>query len=192
MLSTNLSYVYGQTKSRFLSTNYRLADRYYAALDAVRDPSTGQIVCRSDLDPAGLIDPNPTMAGRQSTFTPGANSGCQPLDLLGDGVGEPSRARLHQRRSRQPLQVQQHVLSGFHLRRLRPVLRTAGWTDRVRLRRRIPEGEESAFNSIPTYAEQGALLDLAQVLPEKGSFDVRKRSGNSARAIVGACASPDC
>lgn len=81
-LKYDISYVYGQTKVRTKQTANLIADRYYAALDAVRDPATGQIVCRSSLSYDGVIDPN-NFGGPASTFTPGANSGCRPLNILG-------------------------------------------------------------------------------------------------------------
>ncbi len=176
-----LSYVYGQTKSRFLSTNYRLADRYYAALDAVRDPSTGQIVCRSNLDPAGLIDPN-NYGQAASTFTPGANSGCQPLNVLGDGVVSQAALDFINVDLVNRYKVQQHVLSGsisgdfgqFFELPGGPIAFAFGGEYRK---------EKSAFNS-DTYAEQGALLDLAQVLPEKGSFDVKEAFGELSAPLL--------
>ncbi len=40
-------YTYGRTDVRATKLNDRLSDRFTAALDAVRDPATGRIVCRS-------------------------------------------------------------------------------------------------------------------------------------------------
>ncbi|WP_236554873.1 TonB-dependent siderophore receptor [Novosphingobium sp. 9U] len=40
-------YTYGRTDVRATKLNDRLSDQFTAALDAVRDPATGQIVCRS-------------------------------------------------------------------------------------------------------------------------------------------------
>ena len=41
MRAIEVSYVYGQTKSRNTQTSNLIGDRYFAALDAVRDPATG-------------------------------------------------------------------------------------------------------------------------------------------------------
>lgn len=166
-----LSYVYGQTKSSFLSTNYRLADRYFAALDAVRDPATGQVVCRSNLFPNGNIDPN-NFDSPATTFTPGANSGCQPLNLLGEGLSSQAALDFINVDLVNRYKVQQHVLSGsvsgdfgqFFELPGGPIAFAFGGEYRK---------EKSAFESDP-YAQQGALLDLAQVLPESGSFDVKE------------------
>ena len=80
----DLSYTYGRTETRITKINDRLADRYLAALDVVRSPVTGQPVCRSTLTPAAA-------AGAVS-FTPGATSGCAPLNIFGSG--SPSQAAL--------------------------------------------------------------------------------------------------
>ena len=45
--SYDVSYTYGRTDVRATKLNDRLADRFTAALDVVRDPVTGQPVCRS-------------------------------------------------------------------------------------------------------------------------------------------------
>ncbi len=57
----DVSYTYGRTDVRATKLNDRLNDRFLAALDAVRDPATGQIVCRSRA--AGCVPVN-TFGGR--------------------------------------------------------------------------------------------------------------------------------
>lgn len=84
-LKYDISYIYGQTKVRNRQTANLIGDRYYAALDAVRDPTTGQIVCRSTLEYDGVIDPD-NFGGPATTFSPGAGSACRPLNILGNGV----------------------------------------------------------------------------------------------------------
>lgn len=49
-----LSYNYGETTVENLNLNKRIEDRFYAALDSVVDPATGEIVCRSTLDPTAM------------------------------------------------------------------------------------------------------------------------------------------
>ncbi len=69
-------------------------DRQFAATDAVRDPATGEIVCRSDLDPNAFYEIDYFTAGngfadggfasnRYYSFTPGDGQ-CQPLNPFGD------------------------------------------------------------------------------------------------------------
>lgn len=91
-LTDNLSYDValnlGKTKREQTVANNRFFDRYMAAMDAVLD-ANGEIVCRSDLDPASFNN----LAGDllatafdaslgAVTFTPGANSGCVPFNPL--------------------------------------------------------------------------------------------------------------
>lgn len=58
-------YTRGENKTRFNSINNVNTANFYAAVDAVRDPSTGNIVCRA------------------SITAPGAFPGCAPLNLFG-------------------------------------------------------------------------------------------------------------
>lgn len=82
----------------------RLEDRFFAAVDAVRAPN-GDIVCRSTLNPNAFprysyltdtanFGPGATIQqfGGFTTFTPGANSPCRPINLF--GVGNSSQAGL--------------------------------------------------------------------------------------------------
>lgn len=86
---------YGITDVTARLSNQRLEDRYFAALDVVTDPATGQPTCRSNLDPSAVpthdavVSPwNPGVWGDPAnmTFTPGANSGCQPFNPFLDGT----------------------------------------------------------------------------------------------------------
>lgn len=101
-ITPNFSYEaslnYGKTIENNVEFNNRINERYFAAIDAVRD-GTGNIVCRSDLDPSaapmgnysGFDTPfNKSTWG--STFTPGANSGCVPMNVFGEG--SPSKEAL--------------------------------------------------------------------------------------------------
>jgi outer membrane receptor protein involved in Fe transport len=66
-----LSYVYGRGTASLRRTNNLIVDRFTAGVDAVRDPTTGQIVCRS------TIDGNPT------GLPAFAVDGCVPVNILG-------------------------------------------------------------------------------------------------------------
>lgn len=81
---------YGRTEADSSFTGLAL-DRYYAAVDSVIDPDTGQPVCRSELDPTAL-PPGSFLRSAGPfrgfiTFTPGQGQ-CVPLDVF--GVGAPS------------------------------------------------------------------------------------------------------
>ena len=169
-----LSYVYGRTDSRFLSTNQRISDRYFAALDAVRDPATGQIVCRSTLDPTANIDPN-NYDAPASTFTPGANSGCQPLNLLGEGSPSAGALAFAVTDTVNTYRLQQHVVSGsisgdfgqFFELPGGPIGFAIGGEYRKESSRFTPDA----------LVQAGELADFSQVSPVNGSFDVKEVFG---------------
>lgn len=97
-----VSYVYGALNETATNRNVRLEDRFIAASDAV-DDGFGNIVCRTDLNPAEVLpaffadsstgDPGFSSVGGSvsynanlfgSTFTPGPGSGCVPYNVFGD------------------------------------------------------------------------------------------------------------
>ena len=83
-------YQYGRTNSNIYMDNAIRLDRIYQAIDAVRDPSSGQIVCKSTL------------------MYPG--NGCVPMNVF--GVGSPSQAAIDwiTQDISQKQVVQQHVV----------------------------------------------------------------------------------
>jgi len=64
----DLAYTHGETRTQLTTRNNVSTARFYAALDAVRDPATGDIVCNVTLT------------------APGAFPGCVPLDLFGQSA----------------------------------------------------------------------------------------------------------
>ncbi len=97
-ISAELSYVYGRSEATNLQTRTRFNDRFFAAIDAVDQGQfltgtpNGNIVCRSNLAPVTQSD-QPynnffsapfSFAGRNLSFTPGANSGCVPFNLFSE------------------------------------------------------------------------------------------------------------
>lgn len=101
-ITPNFSYEaslnYGKTIENNVELNNRINERYFAAIDAVRD-SNGNIVCRSDLDPTAApmgnysgFDTPFDKSTWGTTFTPGANSGCVPMNVFGEG--SPSKEAL--------------------------------------------------------------------------------------------------
>ncbi|WP_374764732.1 TonB-dependent receptor domain-containing protein [Yunchengibacter salinarum] len=86
-LSYEFSYNYGRFTEDFTESDERVNDRFFAALDAVIDPATGQPACRSevDLNGDGAPDLTPPAGGVGFlTFTPGQGI-CQPLNIFGEG-----------------------------------------------------------------------------------------------------------
>lgn len=86
-LKYEASYVYGRTTS---SDHYltRINERFFAATDVVQGPNGP--VCRSNLDPSaapiGDIFAQSGYGTFGTTFTPGPNSGCVPVDIFGEGA----------------------------------------------------------------------------------------------------------
>lgn len=66
--SWDFDYTHGETRTQLTTRNNVNTARFYAALDAVRDPATGKIVCHATLT------------------TPGAFPGCVPLNLFGQSA----------------------------------------------------------------------------------------------------------
>lgn len=165
----DVSYVFGQTKSTILLTDYRIADRYFAAVDAVRDPATGNTVCRSNLFPAGNIDPN-NFDAPATTFTPGANSGCLPLNLLGNGVRNQAALDWVNADITNRATIRQHVVSGAISGDFGQFFELPGGPVGFALGGEYRK-ETSSFTP-DQLLQQGALADFSLQLPEKGAFDV--------------------
>lgn len=87
-MNWEVSYNYGRTDAD-IESRARVEDRYFAAIDAVVDPSTGEIVCRADIttDPDYVppASPFPAQNGEFdiSTFTAGDGQ-CVPLNIFGE------------------------------------------------------------------------------------------------------------
>ncbi len=92
-LDYELSYNYGRTQVDVINANTRLEDRFFASIDAVVDPATGEIVCRSDLDPTAEppLPGFPTPPGGFSTFQPGDGT-CAPTSIFGADAINPEAA----------------------------------------------------------------------------------------------------
>ena len=76
---------YGRFRLTARDRNRVIVDRFFAAIDAIADPVTGEPICRSDIDPTA---PPTTPFGIPAaspgffTFNPGDGS-CRPANLLG-------------------------------------------------------------------------------------------------------------
>ncbi|WP_291537213.1 TonB-dependent receptor [Brevundimonas sp.] len=83
--SYDVSLNYGRTEQASTSSA-RQEDRFFAALDAVIDPATGQATCRVNLDPTSVALPSSlgTYYPGYVTFDPTGGE-CLPLNLFGQG-----------------------------------------------------------------------------------------------------------
>jgi outer membrane receptor protein involved in Fe transport len=86
--SYEISGNYGEFQRELTNRNFLLSDRWFAAIDVITDPDTGQPICRSDTDPT---PPPTTIFGIPSwdsgffTFTPGDGQ-CRPANIW-SGIG---------------------------------------------------------------------------------------------------------
>ncbi|MGO4774004.1 TonB-dependent receptor [Lysobacter sp. 2RAB21] len=84
---------YGRTQERRRNLNNRIMERFYAGLDAVVDPSSGQIVCRSKIDPThvNLAYFNNT-ASPDGIISPEVAASCIPFSIFGENAISPGAA----------------------------------------------------------------------------------------------------
>ena len=90
--SYEISGTIGEFKREANNPSRVINDRFFAAIDAVVDPDTGNVVCRSTLDPNALPPSTPFGIPVYDdsaiySFTPGANSPCVPLNIWAGETG---------------------------------------------------------------------------------------------------------
>ena len=87
-LRYEVSVNYGKFDQKSINNNSVILDRFYAAIDVISDPVSGNPICRSDIDPtAPATTPFGIPAGDPGffSFNPGDGQ-CAPANILG-GVG---------------------------------------------------------------------------------------------------------
>jgi outer membrane receptor protein involved in Fe transport len=176
------SYVYGRNDTTYISTNQRIEDRYFAALDVVdvgqftSGTPNGVIDCRVNVDGGAIVDAGNFNYGEApQTFTPGQ---CVPLNIFGEGA--PSQAALDfiladtQNRYR----IEQHVANAFISGDFGKFFELPGGAVNFAFGGEYRK-EKSDFrpDAISTQVADfdpntGVLADLALLANEKGSFDV--------------------
>jgi len=171
-----VSLVYGSTEVDNLQTNNRLNDRFAAALDAVVDPDTGAVVCRSNLDPSAVpgnaesfgFDPL-LGAAWAGSFTPGPNSGCVPVNILGTNAVSPEARDWIMTDSLAFSKIEQFVatayLTGDSSRMFELPAGPISWAAGVEYR-------EEKSKSIPAAEDQAGLTFGNVLLPSDGKYDV--------------------
>lgn len=111
----DVSLNYGVTEGKTTSS-FRLEDRYFAAIDAVRAPN-GQIVCRSTLNPnalpprSGLYD-DPFAPVPIVTFDPRSGE-CVPINLFGQGSPSAAARAFQDYRATDEFTIDQLVLNAI-------------------------------------------------------------------------------
>lgn len=109
-----VSYNFGRTERNFTNIKTRIEDRFFAAVDAVRDPDSGQIVCRSDIDGTTIppVAPFPTAREGFLSFDPGDGQ-CAPINIFGmNTTSEAAEAFIFQR-AVDNSELTQQVISGY-------------------------------------------------------------------------------
>lgn len=173
-LRYDISYTYGRTSAKYTQTSNLIRDRFFAALDAVEDPATGDIVCRSTLDPLSPIDPL-NYGGPANTFTPGAGSICRPLNLLGDGVADQAALDFVLADNVSRATVSQEVIGGYIAGDTGAFFNLPGGAVGFALggeyrRERSRETPDALISA-------GYFRDFSAVAPSSGKFDVKEIFG---------------
>lgn len=96
---------YGQTNIDRINVNNRIEERWQAGLDAVIDPATGRVACRTTVNPAAI---NP-YTGRQ--YSAALVGGCVPFNVMGNGQISPEAAAWFNTNSLNQSKLTQQVLS---------------------------------------------------------------------------------
>jgi len=96
---------FGQTTINRINLNNRIEERWQAGLDAVINPTTGEVVCRSTLNPAAI---NP-YTGR--AYSAALVAGCVPFNVMGAGQISPEAAAWFNTNSLNQSKLQQQVLT---------------------------------------------------------------------------------
>lgn len=171
-----LSYVYGETRVTNRQLGNRYNDRFYSAVDAVVDPATGAITCRSNLDPTALPDQpdaNPGI-GNFGSFTPGPDSGCVPLNLFGEGSPSPAAIAFVTTTSIARSRLTQHVLSGSISGDFGQLFSLPGGPIDFAIG---AEYRREASSSVPAAEDTAGFTFNNVLLPSRGHFDVKEVFG---------------
>lgn len=179
-----VSYVYGKNSSDFLLTNYRLADRYFAAIDAVDEGEfltgtpNGNVVCRSSIDGSGIVDDGNFNYGETfQTFTPGQ---CVPLNIFGPNVASQAALDFINVDLNNSFSITQQVVNGFIAGDFGALFELPGGPIGFVLGAEYrKEKSVSLFDPIAKQTatfddNKGVLADLALLDDEIGSYDVKE------------------
>jgi iron complex outermembrane receptor protein len=105
-----VSYVFGQSNITSNYINDVYDDRFLAAIDAVRDPASGQVTCRVNVDPTALPDQPYTdrYTGAPATFKPGE---CVPFNLFGENAASQAAFDFVRANTQDRSRIRQQVVS---------------------------------------------------------------------------------
>jgi len=177
-----ISYVYGRNDTEFTSTNQRIEDRYFAALDAVdagaflTGTPNGVVDCRVNLDGGAIADAgNGNYGQAPQTFAPGE---CVPLNIFGEGVASQAALDFILADTSNEFRLEQHVVNAFVSGNFGQFFELPGGAINYAFGAEYRE-ESSNFqpDAISTQVSTfdpntGVLADTALLGAETGSFDV--------------------
>jgi outer membrane receptor protein involved in Fe transport len=176
------SYVYGRNDTNYTSTNQRIEDRYFAALDVVdvgqfrTGVANGVFDCRVNLDGGAIADAGNLNFGQApQTFTPGQ---CVPLNLFGEGRASQEALDFVLTDTSNQYRIEQHVANAFISGDFGNLFELPGGAVNFAFGGEYRK-EKSDFrpDAISTQVadfdpNSGVLADLALLGRETGSFDV--------------------
>lgn len=176
------SYVYGRNDTTYTSTNQRIEDRYFAALDVVdvgqfqTGTPSGVFDCRVNLDGGAVADAgNGNYGQAPQTFAPGE---CVPLNLFGEGVASQEALNFILTDTSNSYRIEQHVANAFISGDFGKFFELPGGAVNFAFGGEYRK-ESSDFrpDAISTQVadfdpNSGVLADLALLGRETGSFDV--------------------
>lgn len=154
-LRYEVSYVYGETRSRIVTIKNRIEDNWLAAIDAVSDPVTGVPVCRRSLDPSA----DDYLAG------------CVPYNIFGNGVRQQGAADFVNIDSVSHTKVTQQVASGSISGDFGSFLQLPGGSIGYALG---AEYRRETSDSNPAQEIEEGLTWNGPIAPSSGSFDVKE------------------
>lgn len=186
-----LSYVHGRNDTTYISENYRIWDRYFAALDAVDEgefnggPANGNIVCRVDLNggtilPFNILDVtlgSDVAPSAPQTFEAGDGS-CQPLNLFGEGSPSQEALDFINVDLNNNYVLTQDVINGYITGDFGKYFELpggpVGFVLGAEYRKETSDSVVDPISTIPRVGqeEKGVLADFARVDDEFGKFDV--------------------
>lgn len=182
-----LSYTFGRNATNFQLTNYRLEDRFYAALDAVDEGEfltgtpNGNVVCRVSVDGSGIADSfNGNYGAAPQTFAP---QDCVPLNVFGQGVASPEALNFINVDLNNRYTITQNVISGFVSGDLSKFFELPGGPIGYAFGGEYrSEKSVSLFDPISKQSPDfdpgvSVLQDLALLADEHGRFDVYEAFG---------------
>lgn len=174
-----LSYVYGKTKVRSRYLGDINNDRFFAAVDAVTDPATGQITCRANLDASW--EPNQPYSSRTATpVTTFSQGQCVPLNLFST-TQSAEAINFITAPTTDYSSIEQQVISGSISGDFRQLFELPGGPIGFAIGGEYRQ-EKSSFNPDPI--EQQGLTYTNVLSPTRGKFHVTEFFGELNAPIV--------